>query len=1391
MSLRLAYRKKMGKIYRSVFVAAAALSLCSYSASAAAPAQFLKKVPISLSADAQTAIGQETLSGFPVLVRLSTAISGFSYDDITADHSDMAFGTDDGSVITLYPFEVDTWNTNGTSLVWVRVPSLAAASSFNLYYGKGGSVANTPSDVWAGYAGVWHLNEASGTAYDSTINGLNATASGANSSECVAVSTAPTGTGRQLTSVKGHKSYLSVPNYSHLGLCGTFAISAWVKADACYASYSARYFSRKSGYKDTNGWEAEQSYNTSASVAATTISARGANDKSYTGTVPNITANWAYVVLSFNGTTLQYYVNGVAAETQTLGAAATDNEKTLSIGNNPSGSESNWVGAMDEIRLRGFVPSAAWEAAEYATVADSAFLVYGSATGIDGAVPIFGTGSASVSGNDVTFSVEVSSLPGSTSVSVFYSADGGATFTEHSLGAISAPGTLTGSASGLGAGAYVWYATAVSEIGGTDRTARTPQHAFAVTRAKLPATACKCLTATIAYSGTAVSGVPVLLRLSESIEGFHYSDVTASGFEFLDEDGNLLPYEIDTWSPGGTSLIWVLPPSFADGAELTIRYGGNFSNPGFPASDVWASYVGVWHMNKILEDPVTGKHYTPDSSASGWHAYKVVEEDTVPAPVTSATGVTAHPAPFTGTAMDIAYNTGKASSDRGGFIVPASQTSSTTLSGPGFTFSTFVNSQQIANNGRCRAIAFGNAYNDRANLSVGSDNIHLMSYTNHKKANPNGKTGWVYASAVFGSKSFIYANGSNLSGSAGDNPILTSMTLEKGIGLGCFTDGKQCLDGYLDETRIRNAASSAAWIAAEYAAIVNDVFSFGQVTIVDTTTPALAVPTFVRNQDGSFTITVGVSENVPASVVCTLGGTDYPMSSSDLELPMSYSVTVSNLASGTYVPNVTAMSTTDHPVYSVCPTAFHAGALTVTKVSDADEGTLTPGVFRVARADADSTGLLEIPFDVEFSGDGLAVVVDPGVSTFTIPAGSAYVDVSLTPVYTTAVDEDKTITVLVSGAVVGQSSTATLTVFNADYDPSVRYVDTNGSDANHGGTPEFPKQTIGAAVKSLANVAHLQACTVHVAPGLYTTNPQVYVTNAISIVGADADPSQTIVSNSFTTGWEHKNQRCFYVNHPAAKIANLTMQKGGVTDQRSGGTLYIGSRGGMVTNCVVECGTTLLNSYAGGACLDGGLVTHTIFRKNQSGCDGGSWQGSNKAGVLALNGSSHAENCLFVGNNQGNAVVLVHLYGSSVMRNCAIVDSALSKTNDYCKSWSALVVDSGATAQNVVIAGVTNKVDGAPCPPTGSVAKFLNGAFDGNVAGLLEGTITGTAAEFFEDYANGDYTPKVGGPLVNVGADYDGMAAVDLAGGKRKIGKHIDIGCYECQKIPGFFIFVR
>ena len=337
-----------------------------------------------------------------------------------------------------------------------------------------------------------------------------------------------------------------------------------------------------------------------------------------------------------------------------------------------------------------------------------------------------------------------------------------------------------------------------------------------------------------------------------------------------------------------------------------------------------------------------------------------------------------------------------------------------------------------------------------------------------------------------------------------------------------------------------------------------------------------------------------------------------------------------------------------------------------------------------------------------------------------------------------------------------------------------------------------PYSTSATAAKTIAAALALatDGATIHVAPGLYPISKPIAVTNAIAVLGDDLDPSRVIVSNTVSSSDGSREHRVFIIANAGALVANLTMQKGEAYN-RDGGNFNIGTAGGIVSNCVVEAGYARNNGKAAGAWLDAGVVTHSVFRKNYSGSASVNWE-RNRAGLLQLNGQARAENCLFTENNQTKAVTLINLGGSSVMRNCTIVNSGLSVTNQDCSSWSVLNIASGATVQNVVIAGVTNTVDGAACKPTGTRANFVNGALDSSIEGTTfpADSIVGTAAEFFKDYANGDYTPKAGGPLVGKGANYEGMASVDLAGKPRKVGSRIDIGCYEASS-SALMIIVR
>ena len=345
--------------------------------------------------------------------------------------------------------------------------------------------------------------------------------------------------------------------------------------------------------------------------------------------------------------------------------------------------------------------------------------------------------------------------------------------------------------------------------------------------------------------------------------------------------------------------------------------------------------------------------------------------------------------------------------------------------------------------------------------------------------------------------------------------------------------------------------------------------------------------------------------------------------------------------------------------------------------------------------------------------------------------------------------------------------------------PGDMYV--NATSAN----PVVPYSTPATAALNIPEALALatDGSTIHVAQGLYRISTPLTLSNAVRILGDDPDPSRVVITNTVKANYKEGNHRVFYVNHADALVANLTMQKGSAWgDWAAGGNVYIASAGGTVSNCVIDAGIRVSgHDGGGGAALGAGLLTHCVICNSTSEAGSTQW-GQNKAVALQLKGTSRAENCLIAHHHPTLALTLVTMGDTSVLRNCTIVDGSLTATSEWCTVRSPLVIGAKATVQNVVIAGVTNTVDNVPCLPTGTRANFLNGALEGDIEGLTfpENTITNTVTKFFRDYANGDYRPAPNGPLVSAGANYEGIAAVDLSGEQaRLVGSRIDIGCYE------------
>ena len=358
---------------------------------------FLKRVDFTFPMDF---LGEgEVLTNFPALIKLSTAISGFSYSDFRlANGGDMMFTDSRGQVI---PSEVDTWDDTGTSLVWVSVPALTKGTVVRMYYGNGANPAGVQLAKWPDYAGVWHMGEANGTACDSTANALDAEPVYNNPwpGDQTAIDGA-VGNGRinQVGSTRysvnyqtynsdadvramSKRSFARVVDYSGLAVGGRFTFSGWFKTvngaewDECLASRRV----------DGNYWSWSVMRLPTQNEKDTRVSVQVA-DGGGNFNVPNMSGNWVHLVFSFDivndGSTdlseVTVYGNGEAAERyEGSGRGSTyicDVALPLTFGNvNDVADGLGYNGLYDELRLKRGTASASWAKAEYLTVTDAAF----------------------------------------------------------------------------------------------------------------------------------------------------------------------------------------------------------------------------------------------------------------------------------------------------------------------------------------------------------------------------------------------------------------------------------------------------------------------------------------------------------------------------------------------------------------------------------------------------------------------------------------------------------------------------------------------------------------------------------------------------------------------------------------------------------------------------------------------------------------------------------------------------------------------------------------------------------------------------------------------------------------------------------------------------------
>lgn len=314
-----------------------------------------------------------TLTNFPVLVNLSRSLPGFSYQQFASPNGgDLRFT--DASGVQLIPYEIDTWNTNGTSSIWVNVPLLSTTNNFIWAYWGNPAATNPPfyttnGAAWPGFDLVYHLNQSRFPYFDSTLQypALTGTQPGLGPG---IIGDAATFNGSQ---------YLDA---SSVNLGNTFTLSAWVNVSSAVANIQGIWANGPGGYFTNEIALFVNDYNTGDGtlILGTGDNSNGNQLETAHGAVSF--NQWHLVTAAVNrpAGTAQLYVDGTLQASGTGVVTDFANNSDMQLGRFTGGSFP-FNGSIDEARIQAGVQSSNSIWASWATIAaNSTFENYSAVT---------------------------------------------------------------------------------------------------------------------------------------------------------------------------------------------------------------------------------------------------------------------------------------------------------------------------------------------------------------------------------------------------------------------------------------------------------------------------------------------------------------------------------------------------------------------------------------------------------------------------------------------------------------------------------------------------------------------------------------------------------------------------------------------------------------------------------------------------------------------------------------------------------------------------------------------------------------------------------------------------------------------------------------------------
>ena len=307
----------------------------------------------------------------------------------------------------------------------------------------------------------------------------------------------------------------------------------------------------------------------------------------------------------------------------------------------------------------------------------------------------------------------------------------------------------------------------------------------------------------------ALDGFPLLVRLDAT--RIEYDELREDGadLQFRDADGTVLPHEVEVWSPGGESVLWVRVPRIeADSADdfIWMYYGDADAQVAEDEAAVWTAYRAVYHLNAAAGDEVD------DSTAQGYDGTAIGSE--------IAAGRVGQARRFDGVDDHVDLGAGRdilsgvSGMTMEAWLQPAA---------PGVAIGVTINGGDVS---RAELQVLGDLSVRGGGRTI--DGGELLSAAGG--AIPADQWTWVAVAFDFPADTIaVYYDGALVQSAAGlgFGPATPDTTSDLAV-IGVNEDlASNFFSGGIDEVRLAADARGPAWIAAQYAAMTDQLVGFG------------------------------------------------------------------------------------------------------------------------------------------------------------------------------------------------------------------------------------------------------------------------------------------------------------------------------------------------------------------------------------------------------------------------------------------------------------------------------------------------------------------------------------------------------------------------------------